>query len=80
MTIRLVGGYRNLIVWQEAKRLTILVYQLTNKFPKNEEYGLKIQMRKAAVSVMSQLAEGWLRRSTPLRINYALLRLRRVRY
>jgi four helix bundle protein len=52
-----------LIVWKEAKELTVLTYKLTSNFPKNEEYGLTIQMRKAAVSVMSQIAEGWVRRS-----------------
>lgn len=40
-----------------------MVYSLTENFPKNEEFGLKIQMRKASVSVMSQIAEGWLRKS-----------------
>ncbi len=69
-TGRLIGGYRNLILWKEARELTVLVYQLTEKFPKSEEYGLKIQMRKAAVSVMSQIAEGWLRRSKKQKLHY----------
>lgn len=58
-----ISGYRELILWKEAKELTILVYKLTENFPKNEVFGLQIQMRKASVSVMSQIAEGWLRRS-----------------
>lgn len=66
----LIGGYRNLIVWKEAKQLTVLVYQLTNDFPKSEEFGLKIQMRKATVSVMSQIAEGWLRKSKKEKLHY----------
>ena len=69
-TGRLIGGYRNLIVWKEAKNLTVLVYKLTERFPKNEEFGLKIQMRKAAVSVMSQIAEGWLRKSKRGKLYY----------
>lgn len=59
----MVSGYRKLVVWQEAKNLVVLVYRLTEHFPKSEEFGLKSQMRRAAVSVMSQIAEGWLRRS-----------------
>src|SRR3989344_5086756 len=58
-----ISGYRNLVVWLEAKNLTILTYKLTSKFPRNEEFGLISQMRRASVSVMSQIAEGWLRRS-----------------
>ena len=58
-----MSGYRNLIVWLEAKNLTLLIYRLTENFPRSEDFGLKGQMRRAAVSVMSQIAEGWLRRS-----------------
>jgi len=58
-----ISGYRNLVVWLEAKNLTILTYKLTSKFPRNEEFGLISQMRRASVSVMSQIAEGWLRKS-----------------
>ena len=64
------SGYRRLIVWIEARNLTVLVYKLTNNFPKSEEYGLKGQMRRASVSVMSQIAEGWLRRSKKDKLHY----------
>lgn len=57
------SGYKKLLLWQEAKKLAILVYKLTELFPRNEEFGLKSQMRRAVVSTMSQIAEGWLRRS-----------------
>lgn len=66
----LVSGYRRLIVWQEAKKLALLVYELTEKFPHNEQYGLVSQMRRAAVSVMSNIAEGWLRRSAKDKLRY----------
>lgn len=59
----MISGYRNLIVWQEAKNLTVLIYRLTEKFPHSEDFGLKSQMRRAGVSVISQIAEGWLRKS-----------------
>lgn len=56
-------GYHKLIVWQRAKDLVVLAYKITDKFPKSEEFGLKSQMRRAAVSVLSQIAEGYSRRS-----------------
>lgn len=65
-----ISGYRKLIVWKEAKNLTVLVYKLTDDFPKNEEFGLKSQMRRAAVSVMSQVAEGWLRSTKKAKLHY----------
>jgi four helix bundle protein len=50
--------YRDLIAWQKAKTLTVLVYRLTRTFPREEVYGLTAQMRRAAVSVISNIAEG----------------------
>jgi four helix bundle protein len=50
--------YRDLIVWQKAIELTVCVYLLTRSFPKDEIYGLIPQMRRAAVSVASNIAEG----------------------
>lgn len=67
---KLISGYRKLVLWIEAKRLTVLVYQITKSFPRNEEFGLSSQMRRAAVSVMSQIAEGWLRRSVKDKLHY----------
>ena len=58
-----ITGFKNLIFWKEAKILVVLVYKLTNRFPRSEEFGLKSQMRRAAVSILSNFAEGWLRRS-----------------
>ena len=50
--------YRELKVWQRAVELTILIYKLTRSFPKSELYGLTSQMRRAGVSVASNIAEG----------------------
>jgi four helix bundle protein len=50
--------YRELLVWQKAKALAVHVYQLTEQFPRNETYGLTSQIRRAAVSVSSNIAEG----------------------
>jgi four helix bundle protein len=54
--------FRNLSVWQRARRLTKAVYELTVDFPGSEEFGLKSQMRRATVSICSNIAEGCGRR------------------
>ena len=51
-------GYRDLVVWQKAMELVTDVYRVTSDFPKHEIYGLTGQIRRAAVSVPSNLAEG----------------------
>src|SRR3989338_1893756 len=53
-----VASYRDLIVWQKSMRLVIAVYELTEDFPRSEIYGLTSQMRRAAVSIPSNIAEG----------------------
>lgn len=50
--------FRQLKVWQKAHQLTLEVYRLTATFPREEIYGLTAQMRRAAASVPSNLAEG----------------------
>lgn len=55
-------SYKELKVWQKAMNLVKEVYALTGRFPKDELYGLKSQMERAAVSIPSQIAEGYLRR------------------
>jgi len=61
--------YKDLIVWRKAMDLAIEVYQLTKDFPDCERYGLTDQLRRAAVSVPSNIAEGQGRR---LRKQFAL--------
>jgi four helix bundle protein len=51
-------NYRDLIAWQKAKGLALDVYRCTRQFPKDEIYGLSSQMRRAAVSIPSNIAEG----------------------
>ena len=51
-------NYRNLIVWQKSMDLVIEIYELLTKFPKYEEYALKDQIKRCAVSIPSNLAEG----------------------
>jgi four helix bundle protein len=56
---RTMGGtYHDLKVWQSAMDLTLKVYRVTQKFPAHELYGLSAQLRRAAVSIASNIAEG----------------------
>ena len=50
--------YRDLIAWQKATQLALKIYRCTRDFPKDELYGLTSQMRRAAISVASNVAEG----------------------
>lgn len=53
-----VESYENLIVWKKSMDLVVLIYKLTDNFPKEEIYGLTSQMRRASVSIPSNIAEG----------------------
>jgi four helix bundle protein len=55
-------SFRDLIVWQQAHALTLRVYKATSHFPKHELFGLTSQMRRAAVSVAANIAEGFSKR------------------
>jgi four helix bundle protein len=56
--------YKDLLVWQKGMNLAKLVYKLTMRFPAEERYGLTSQLRRAGVSVPSNIAEGQARRGT----------------
>ena len=58
-----VKSFEELTIWQESRKFTNKIYALTKKFPKEELYGLTSQIRRAAVSTMSNIAEGFDRRS-----------------
>ena len=57
--------YRDLLVWQKAMELAREVYLRTEEFPKSETFGLRMQMRRSAVSVASNIAEGHGRLTDP---------------
>lgn len=57
-TDAVIHSYRDLIVWQKSMSLVVKIYELTEKFPKSEIYGLTSQIRRAAVSVPSNISEG----------------------
>ena len=51
-------NYQEMKIWQKAVELSVSIYRLTDSFPKSERYNLIIQMRKSAVSIASNIAEG----------------------
>lgn len=59
-----VSSHKDLLIWQRSMDLVETVYRLTAKFPPNEQWGLTSQMRRAAVSVPSNIAEGYGRQAT----------------
>jgi four helix bundle protein len=58
-----MGGHRDLVAWRKAMGLVRDIYRSTAEFPKHEMYGLASQLRRAAVSIPSNLAEGYGRNS-----------------
>jgi four helix bundle protein len=54
-----VESYQDLEVWKRGMQLVCLVYEATSRFPVSEQYNLSDQLRRAAVSVPSNIAEGW---------------------
>jgi len=59
-----VKSYKDLVVWRKSITLVKIVYQLTRSYPADERFGLVSQMRRTAVSVPSNLAEGHARNTT----------------
>jgi four helix bundle protein len=55
----MLNNYKELKVWQKAYQLCLEIYKVTKAFPKEERYGLTSQIRRAAVSVPSNIAEGY---------------------
>ena len=57
-----ISHFRQLEVWQEAHKLVLMVYHVTKEFPSHERFGLVSQMRRAAISIPANIAEGFKRR------------------
>ncbi len=58
-----ITNFKDLVVWQEAHVLVLMIYEITKKFPKEEMFGLTNQIRRAVVSISSNIAEGFSRQS-----------------
>jgi four helix bundle protein len=69
-----VERFEDLRVWQEAREIVGVVYRLTRRFPAHERYGLASQIQRAAVSTMSNVAEGFERGTNKEFINAARIR------
>ena len=61
----MLKNYKELKVWQKSYQLCVEIYSITKRFPREERYGLTSQIRRAAVSVPSNIAEGYGRKTTP---------------
>ena len=62
--------FQDLIVWQKAHEFVLLTYRYSESFPKNELYGLISQMRRSAVSVPSNIAEGFKKKTKPDKVRF----------
>jgi four helix bundle protein len=60
----MLKNYKELKVWQKSYKLCLEVYKITGKFPKEERYGLTSQIRRSVVSIPSNIAEGYGRKTT----------------
>ncbi len=60
----MLKNYKDLNVWQKSYELCLNIYRITAKFPNEEKYGLTSQIRRSAVSIPSNIAEGYERKTT----------------
>lgn len=65
-----IKSFTDLIAWQEAHKLVIMIYRETKKFPKEELFALVTQMRRAVISVSSNIAEGFSRKTLKDKNNF----------
>ncbi len=65
-----IKSFKDLNAWKEGHKLTIMVYKTTRKFPREEMFGLTGQIRRAAVSITSNIAEGFSRNSYKEKVQF----------
>lgn len=65
-----VTSFKDLIVWQKAHSFVLVIYKITATFPKSEQWGLSSQLRRSAVSITSNIAEGFYRRTSADKSNF----------
>jgi len=63
-------NFRDLIVWQKAHQFVLSVYKFTREFPKEENYSLTSQFRRAAISVAANIAEGYKKKTKADKLRY----------
>lgn len=69
-------SYKDLKMWQKAKDFAVQVYRVTEQFPREEQYGLTSQLRRASVSIASNIAEGFRRRFPKEKIQFLRVGIR----
>ncbi len=69
----MIKSHKNLNVWQEAMKLVATVYEITKHFPDEERFGLIAQMRRSAVSIPSNIAEGAARQTKKDSLNFYII-------
>lgn len=65
-----IDSFKNLIVWQKSHELALEIYNITKSFPDDEKFGLISQMRRSAVSIPANIAEGFKRKSLKDKVNF----------
>ena len=70
MEVRKVQSFRDLGVWREGHKLVIMVYEFTKTFPKEESFGIVSQLMRAAVSITSNIAEGFSRHGIKEKVQF----------
>jgi four helix bundle protein len=66
-------NFRKLKVWQKARIFTVKIYKVTDSFPKQEQYGLTSQIRRASVSIIANIAEGTKRKTVKDRKHFLVM-------
>ena len=70
-----IRSFTDLVAWKEAHKLVLIIYKITNNFPKEEMFGLTNQVRRAAVSISSNIAEGFSRHSSKEKTQFYFMAL-----
>lgn len=70
---RKISRFQDLLVWKKAHQLVLSIYKATRTLPKEELYGLISQIRRSAVSVPANIAEGFRKRTIPDKVNFVAI-------
>ena len=65
-----IKSFTDLRAWQEGHKLVLIIYKITQDFPKEEQFGLTCQIRRAAISITSNIAEGFSRKSYKEKVQF----------